>query len=45
MESMEVLAMVLCATAAVWVAFTKCPCTGVTEDANPGYDPSELTTR
>jgi hypothetical protein len=45
MESLEVLAMVLCAAAAVWVAFTKCPCQPAADDAAAGYDPSELPTR
>ncbi len=45
MMSLEALAMVLCAAIAVYLAFTKCPCSVVSDDLQASYDPSEQPSR
>lgn len=45
MMTLEALAMVLCAAIAVYLAFTKCPCSVVPDDSQASYDPSELAPR
>lgn len=45
MMTLEALAMVLFAAIAVYVAFTKCPCTTQVDDGQAAYDPSELAPR
>ena len=45
MMSLEALAMVLFAAIAVYLAFTKCPCSAVSDDAQTNYDPTELPSR
>ena len=46
MMSLEALAMVLFAAIAVYLAFTKCPCTAVVDDEpQAAFDPTEAPSR